>query len=213
MPYANGPAECLHLLSVISPISDDLAVVFLPQLPAGLHELLGEHSVELVPVPEAELVTQGCNILTVRPGVVVMVEGNPVTQRALLDRGCEVHTFPGDEVCINGVRRPHLHHPPDPARMKNLSPAELAAVANVDRDRVADDLAALVAIPSLTGSEGEVQTEVALRMTTAGLDVERVDTPAIDLVADPDFPGVEVARDTHPVVVGGSRAMPPGGGC
>ena len=86
--------------------------------------------------------------------------------------------------------------------MKNLSPAELAAVANVDRDRVADDLAALVAIPSLTGNEGEVQTEVALRMTTAGLDVERVDTPAIDLVADPDFPGVEVARDTHPVVVG-----------
>jgi len=86
--------------------------------------------------------------------------------------------------------------------MKNLSPAELAVVANVDRDRVTEDLAALVAIPSLTGNEGEVQTEVALRMTTAGLDVERVDTPAIDLVADPDFPGVEVARDTHPVVVG-----------
>jgi N-dimethylarginine dimethylaminohydrolase len=106
VPYANGPAECLHLLSVISPISDDLAVVFLPQLPAGLHELLGEHSVEMVPVPEAELVTQGCNILAVRPGVVVMVEGNPVTQRALLDRGCEVHTFPGDEVCINGSGGP-----------------------------------------------------------------------------------------------------------
>jgi N-dimethylarginine dimethylaminohydrolase len=106
VPYANGPAECLHLLSVISPISDDLAVVFLPQLPAGLHELLREHAVELMPVPEAELVTQGCNILAVRPGVVVMVEGNPVTQRALLDRGCEVHTFPGDEVCINGSGGP-----------------------------------------------------------------------------------------------------------
>ena len=80
--------------------------------------------------------------------------------------------------------------------MKNLTPAELAVVANVDRDRLADDLAALVAIPSLTGDEGAVQTEVALRMTTAGLDVERVDTPAIDLSTDPDFPGVEVARDT-----------------
>ena len=33
MPYCNGPAECLHLLSVISPVADDLAVVFLPQLP------------------------------------------------------------------------------------------------------------------------------------------------------------------------------------
>jgi len=106
VPYGNGPAECLHLMSVISPIADDLAVVFLPQLPAGLYELLAERCVGLVPVPEDEILSQGCNILAVRPGVVVMVEGNPVTQRALLDRGCEVHTFPGTEVCINGSGGP-----------------------------------------------------------------------------------------------------------
>ena len=106
VPYANGPAECLHLLSLVSPIADDLAVVFLPQLPVGLHELLREHGVDLVPVPEAEMATQGCNILAVRPGVVVMVEGNPVTQRALVERGCEVHTFDGSEVCINGSGGP-----------------------------------------------------------------------------------------------------------
>ena len=106
VPYANGPAECLHLLSVISPIADDLAVVFMPQLPAGLYELLAERCVALVPVPEEEILSQGCNILAVRPGVVVMVEGNPATQRALLDRGCEVHTFPGTEVCINGSGGP-----------------------------------------------------------------------------------------------------------
>jgi dimethylargininase len=106
VPYANGPAECLHLLSVISPVADDLAAVFLPQLPAGLYELLNERGIGMVPVPEEELVSQGCNILAVRPGVVVMVEGNPVTQRALLDRGCEVHTFPGSEVCINGSGGP-----------------------------------------------------------------------------------------------------------
>ena len=106
VPYGNGPAECLHLMSVISPIADDLAVVFLPQLPAGLYELLAERCVALVPVPEEEILSQGCNILAVRPGVVVMVEGNPVTQRALLDRGCEVHTFAGTEVCINGSGGP-----------------------------------------------------------------------------------------------------------
>lgn len=106
VPYANGPAECLHLLSVISPIADDLAVVFLPQLPAGLYELLAERCVALLPVPGDEILSQGCNILAVRPGVVVMVEGNPATQRALLDRGCEVHTFPGTEVCINGSGGP-----------------------------------------------------------------------------------------------------------
>ena len=86
--------------------------------------------------------------------------------------------------------------------MKNLTPAELAAVGAVDRDRIAADLAAIVAHPSLTGSEGEVQTEMALRMTTAGLEVERVDVPAAELAADPDFPGVEVPRDVHPVVAG-----------
>jgi dimethylargininase len=106
VPYANGPAECLHLLSVVSPVADDLAAVFLPQLPAGLYELLREHGVGLVPVPEEELQSQGCNILAVRPGVLVMVEGNPATQRALLDRGCEVHTFRGDELCINGSGGP-----------------------------------------------------------------------------------------------------------
>jgi dimethylargininase len=106
VPYATGPADCLHLLSVVSPVSDELAVAFLPQLPCGLHELLLESSVEIVPVPEDEMATQGCNILAVRPGVVVMVEGNPATQRALLDRGCEVHTFPGGEVCINGSGGP-----------------------------------------------------------------------------------------------------------
>ena len=52
--------ECLHLLSVISPIADDLAVVFLPLLPAGLHELLAERGVALVPVPEEEYLTLGC---------------------------------------------------------------------------------------------------------------------------------------------------------
>lgn len=86
--------------------------------------------------------------------------------------------------------------------MRNLAPAELAVVGAVDRDRIADDLAALVAIPSLTGDEGEVQTEVALRMSVAGLAVERRDVPALELAADPDFPGVEVARETHPVVAG-----------
>ena len=106
VPYGNGPAECLHLLSVISPVADDLAAVFLPQLPAGLYELLGERGVALVPVPEEEIPSQGCNILAVRPGVVVMAEGNPVTQQALLDRGCEVHTFPGTEVCVNGSGGP-----------------------------------------------------------------------------------------------------------
>ena len=102
VPYANGPSECLHLLSLISPVAERLAVVFLPMLPAGLHELLRDREFDLVAVPEEELATLGCNILAVRPGVLVVAEGNPITARALLDRGCEIHSFEASEIGING---------------------------------------------------------------------------------------------------------------
>ena len=106
VPYATGPAECLHLLSVISPVADTLAVVYLPQLPASLYELLMEREFTLVPVPDEEMPSLGCNVLAVRPGVVVMAEGNPVTQRALAAHGCDVHTFAASEVAVNGSGGP-----------------------------------------------------------------------------------------------------------
>jgi acetylornithine deacetylase len=86
--------------------------------------------------------------------------------------------------------------------MKGLTPAELAVVGAVDRDRIADDLSALVATPSITGDEGAVQTEVALRMTTAGLEVDRLDADPVALAADPDYPGIEAARTNLPIVAG-----------
>jgi N-dimethylarginine dimethylaminohydrolase len=102
LPYHRGPQDLVHLLSVISPVAERMAVVFLPLLPAGLFDLLRELDFDLVPVPEEELPTLGCNILAVRPGVLVMAEDNPQTQRALETRGCEVHTFRATEIGING---------------------------------------------------------------------------------------------------------------
>jgi len=106
LPYRRGPAELVHLLSVISPVADDLAVVYLPLLPAGLWELLGELGIRLVEVPDEEFATLGCNVLAVRPGVVVVADGNPVTRRALEVHGCEVHAYPATEVGINGSGGP-----------------------------------------------------------------------------------------------------------
>jgi N-dimethylarginine dimethylaminohydrolase len=77
-------------------------VVFLPLLPAGLFELLGELGFQLIAVPEEELPTLGCNVLAVRPGVVIVAEGNPRTRMALEARGCEVHAFPATEIGVNG---------------------------------------------------------------------------------------------------------------
>jgi dimethylargininase len=102
VPYWKGPAELVHLMSVISPVADDLAVVFLPLLPAGLYEWLAELGIRLVEVPEAEYQTLGCNVLAVRPGVVIVADGNPGTRRELEAAGVEVHAIPLREVGENG---------------------------------------------------------------------------------------------------------------
>ena len=106
VPYWRGTAELIHLLSVISPIADDLAVVYLPLLPVGLWELLGDLGIRLIEVPDEEFTTLGCNVLAVRPGVVIVADGNPRTSAALAAAGCEVHTYPATEIGLNGSGGP-----------------------------------------------------------------------------------------------------------
>jgi dimethylargininase len=102
VPYWNGPSELVHLLSVVSPVTEDLAVVYPRLLPVGLWELLGDLSIRTIAVPDDEYPSLGCNVLAVRPGVLVMAEGNPATERALRDAACEVHVWPAGEIGVNG---------------------------------------------------------------------------------------------------------------
>ena len=106
VPYGDGPEKLIHLLSLISPVADDLAVVYLPLLPVGLWELLLDLDYRLIEVPDEEFPTLGCNVLAVRPGVVILAEGNPATAAALAGAGCEVHTYPAREIGINGSGGP-----------------------------------------------------------------------------------------------------------
>jgi dimethylargininase len=106
VPYWRGPAELVHLMSVISPVADDLAVVFLPLLPVGLWQLLGDLGIRTIAVPEEEYPTLGCNVLAVRPGVVILAAGNPATAAALTAAGCEVHSYAATEIGINGSGGP-----------------------------------------------------------------------------------------------------------
>jgi N-dimethylarginine dimethylaminohydrolase len=106
LPHWRGRAELVHLMSVISPVADDLAVAYLPLLPAGLFELLGKLAIRVIEVPDEEYPTLGCNVLAVQPRVVIMADGNPRTRAALEASGCEVHTYPAGEVGINGSGGP-----------------------------------------------------------------------------------------------------------
>ncbi|HEY8870259.1 MAG TPA: arginine deiminase family protein [Candidatus Limnocylindrales bacterium] len=106
VPAPRDPDELVHLLSLVSPISDDLAVVFLPLLPVGLVALLLDLGTTFIDVPEEEFATLGCNVLALRPGVAVVANGNPKTRAALEAHGCEVHEYAAAEIGLNGSGGP-----------------------------------------------------------------------------------------------------------
>ena len=93
-------------MSMISPISDDIAVVYSSLMCVSFRNRLLDEGYQLVEVPEHEYDTLGCNILTIAPGVVIMATGSPDTQRALEKLGVEVHTFDGSEISVKGCGGP-----------------------------------------------------------------------------------------------------------
>ncbi len=101
LPHWHGPAECLHLMSMISPVRDDFAVVYLPLLPVPFVELLRERGWRFVEVPDDEFLSMACNVLALGPGHCLMLDRNPVTKARLVAAGCEVLTYTGDEISRN----------------------------------------------------------------------------------------------------------------
>lgn len=106
LPYWHGPSECLHLLSLISPVDENLAVAYKPLMPVPFVQFLEGLGWRFVDVPDEEFATQGTNVLTVAPGKVLMLKDNPVTIQRLRDAGVEVHTYTGDEISHNRAGGP-----------------------------------------------------------------------------------------------------------
>lgn len=100
LPHAGGPAACLHLMSMISMLDHDLAVVYMPLLPVPFVEVLEERGIKLVEVPEEEYPTMGSNVLALAPRRCLAIEGNPVTRARMEAAGCEVLTYRGDELSL-----------------------------------------------------------------------------------------------------------------
>ncbi|MGA0561400.1 dimethylarginine dimethylaminohydrolase family protein [Ancylobacter sp. VNQ12] len=103
LPLWQGEAACLHLMSVISPLADDLALVFAPLLPAPFYQLLRARGIRLIEAPADEFHASNglsLNVLPTRPNEVIMVEGFPATKAAMEAAGCTVQTFAADALCI-----------------------------------------------------------------------------------------------------------------
>ncbi|GMV06577.1 MAG: hypothetical protein AMXMBFR53_28530 [Gemmatimonadota bacterium] len=106
LPHWNGPSDVFHLMSVLSPLADDLALVYSPLLPVPFREALLARGMELVEVPDEEFDSMGCNVLAVAPRVAVAVEGNPGTRKRLEAAGVAVHAYRGEEISAKGCGGP-----------------------------------------------------------------------------------------------------------
>jgi len=102
LPHYKGKNDVFHLMSILSPVDKDLAVVYSPLMPIKFRNELLDRGFELIEVPDEEFDSMGCNVLAIAPRQCLMVAGNPKTKQLLERTGCKVTTYKGEEISIKG---------------------------------------------------------------------------------------------------------------
>ncbi|NNF60890.1 MAG: hypothetical protein HKN06_06120 [Gammaproteobacteria bacterium] len=102
LPHWRGRDDVFHLMSMISPLDRDLALVYSPLLPVPFRQRLQQLGMDLLEVPDEEFATQACNVLALAPRKALMVDGNPVTKDRLRRAGVEVLCYSGNEISLKG---------------------------------------------------------------------------------------------------------------
>jgi N-dimethylarginine dimethylaminohydrolase len=106
LPHWVGPSDVFHLMSIISPIDKDLAVVYSRLMTVPFRNWLLARGIGFVEVPDEEFDSMGCNVLAIRPRDVVVIPGNPVTKERLIAAGVTVHEYPGEHISLKGLGGP-----------------------------------------------------------------------------------------------------------
>jgi N-dimethylarginine dimethylaminohydrolase len=106
LPHWRGHQDVMHLMSLISPVDANHAVVYSPLLPVPFREWLLDRGIRLVEVPDEEFETMGTNVLALAPGRCLMLSGNPRTRAALERAGAEVAEYEGAEISVKGAGGP-----------------------------------------------------------------------------------------------------------
>jgi N-dimethylarginine dimethylaminohydrolase len=102
LPHYRGPDDVFHLMSIVSPVDRDLAVVYSPLMPVPFRQWLLERGLTLVEVPDEEFEAMGCNVLAIGPRTCVMADGAPETRRRLEAAGARVSVYQGREISLKG---------------------------------------------------------------------------------------------------------------
>ena len=102
LPHWRGPADVFHLMSIVSPIDRDLALVYSPLMPVTFRERLLDRGIALVEVPDEEFESMGANVLAIAPRRCLMLAGNPITRARLERAGAHVTVYEGDDISVKG---------------------------------------------------------------------------------------------------------------
>ena len=106
LSYYEGPDACLHLMSFISIVDEDLAAVYSPLMPVPFWQMLKKRGFRMVEVPGEEFLTMGPNVLALAPGKCLLLQQNSITKRRLEEAGCEVTFYRGDEISLKAEGGP-----------------------------------------------------------------------------------------------------------
>ena len=110
LPHWNGAGEVMHLMSFISPLDADLALVYPRLAPVRLMRLLAERGISVLEVPDEEFESQGSNVLALGPRRALALDGNPETRRRMERAGVDVVIYRGDEISRKGDGGPTCSH-------------------------------------------------------------------------------------------------------
>ncbi len=103
LPCYRGEEACLHLMSLISLLSEDLALIHKTLLPVALAKLLTARGFELLEAPAGEFEASNglnLNVLALSPRHVVAIGGYDKTLSLMENAGCQIETFGGESLCI-----------------------------------------------------------------------------------------------------------------
>ncbi len=102
LPHYKGVNDVFHLMSILSPVDKDLAVVYSPLMPIKFRNELLDRGFELIEVPDEEFDSMGCNVLAIAPRICLMVDGNPKTKQLMEQAGCKVTAYKGTDISVKG---------------------------------------------------------------------------------------------------------------
>lgn len=101
LPHYKGQSDVFHLMSILSPVDANKAVVYSPLMPVRFRNVLLNRGFLLIEVPDEEF-EMGCNVLAIAPSECIVIKGFPITKARLEAAGCIVHEYEGSEISVKG---------------------------------------------------------------------------------------------------------------